>query len=195
MEKKNQGSLEVICGSMFSGKSEELIRRLRRAELAHKRVLSCKPCLDTRNSLEHVTSHNGNTFKAIAIDHPENLLSALEGNFEVIGIDEIQFFPLSVTGVVLQLVRAGKRVIAAGLDLDFRGLPFGCMPELMALADNTTKLHAICMNCGKDAHHTQRLVNNEPARFDDPLIQVGAKECYEARCRDCFTIDKSPYAL
>lgn len=189
----NQGSLEIICGSMFSGKSEELIRRLRRAELANRKVVSFKPVLDNRSSLEHVVSHDGNRFNAVAIDDPAQMLAAINPSIEVVGIDEIQFFPLSVVSIVLQLVRSGKRVLAAGLDLDFRGLPFGCMPELMALADNTTKLKAICMSCGKDAHHTQRMVNNTPAKFDDPLILVGAQQCYEARCRDCFVIDKPPY--
>lgn len=189
----NQGSLEIISGSMFSGKSEELIRRLRRAELANRKVVSFKPVLDNRSSLEHVVSHNGSRFNAVAIDDPAQMLAAINPSIEVVGIDEIQFFPMSVVGIVLQLVRSGKRVLAAGLDLDFRGLPFGCMPELMALADSTTKLKAICMSCGKDAHHTQRMVNNIPAKFDDPLILVGAQQCYEARCRDCFVIDKPPY--
>ncbi|MCL4380229.1 thymidine kinase, partial [Candidatus Dependentiae bacterium] len=119
MDRKNQGSLEIICGSMFSGKSEELIRRLRRAEIANKKVISFKPCLDIRHSLDHVSSHNGNSFKAVAIDNPSELLTGLDPAIEIIGIDEVQFFPMSVVSIILQLVRGGKRVIAAGLDLDF----------------------------------------------------------------------------
>lgn len=187
------GSLEVICGPMFSGKSEELIRRLRRAEIARQQVLTFKSSLDNRTSLDHVVSHDGKQFRA----HPINTLNhihetAFAAHIDVIGIDEVQFFSLEIVSLLSDLVESGKRVIVAGLDLDFRGTPFGPMPLLLAIADKITKLKAICCVCGIDAHYTQRLVNGEPARFDDPTIMIGAQESYQARCRLCYRIDKKP---
>lgn len=187
------GSLEVICGPMFSGKSEELIRRLRRAEIARQQVVTFKSSLDNRSSLTHVVSHNGTQFSA----HPIDTLTliketAFAPHIDVIGIDEVQFFSLEIVTLLSDLIETGKRVIVAGLDLDFRGAPFGSMPLLLAIADKITKLKAICCVCGIDAHHTQRLVNGEPARFDDPTIMIGAQEAYQARCRLCYRIDKKP---
>lgn len=187
------GSLEVICGSMFSGKSEELIRRLRRAQIANLTTLVFKHSLDTRATIEYIHSHSGDKLKAVAL---ENALEIADYNFDelqVVGIDEVQFFGQGIVEVVLQLVDSGKRVIVAGLDLDFRGVPFGCMPTLLAMADKVTKLNAVCLVCSRDAHFTQRLINGKPADFDDPLILVGAQECYQARCRMCFKINKKPY--
>lgn len=186
------GSLEVICGSMFSGKSEELIRRMRRAELAKKKVLSVKHALDDRTTLDYVASHDGRTYQAIATSSPQEVLLRARESYDIIGIDEVQFFPLDIIDIIMRLVHSGSRVIVAGLDLDFRGVPFSCMPTLLALADNVTKLKAICMTCGQEAHHTQRLVNGVPASFDEPIIMVGAQECYEARCRPCFKLDRQP---
>ncbi len=187
------GSLEVICGPMFSGKSEELMRRLRRAAIAKQTVITFKPSLDNRYAAEYVVSHNGTKHAALPIDSVDILETVVaEKNACVIGIDEAQFFDQSIVATIFSLVHSGKKVIAAGLDLDFRGVPFGVMPMLMALADSVTKLRSICTECGKDAHFTQRLVNGCPARFDDPIIMIGAQEAYQARCRGCYTIDKLP---
>lgn len=196
MEKQPKGRLEVVCGSMFSGKTEELMRRLRRAEYAKQNVLTIKHKIDNRKSEATISSHDGEERLAFSIDNnKENIKKILElanKNIHVIGIDEIQFFPQEIIPVIMQLIQMGKKVIVAGLDLDFKGEPFGIMPTLMAVADNVLKLKAICVVCGNDAHHTQRIVNGKPAKYNDPIILVGAKECYEARCKDCFEIDKEP---
>ncbi len=186
------GRLEVICGSMFSGKSEELIRRMRRAEIAKRRIQVFKHCKDNRKTLCHVHAHNGDALAACPVASAKELAQLIHDDTQVIGIDEIQFFPHDIVLLVDKLVTEGRRVIAAGLDLDFRGLPFGCMPVLLALSDEIIKLKAVCMQSGKDAHFTQRLVNGEPAKHTDPLIVVGAQECYEARARECYKIDHRP---
>lgn len=191
--KQREGTLEVVCGPMFSGKSEELIRRLRRAKIAQQTVVTFKNSLDNHRTLayEFVISHDGNKVNAEPVDSVEQILHIAQTlDADVVGIDEVQFFPQSIIGIICQLVNTRIRVIVAGLDLDFRGIPFGPMPTLLAIADKITKLQAICTICGIDAHFTQRLVNNEPARFDDPIIQVGAQEAYQARCRTCYRIDK-----
>jgi thymidine kinase len=191
-----KGRLDVICGSMFSGKSEELIRRLRRYEYARKRVLTISHKIDTRRGTGIITSHSGETRTATSIengpDGMQKILAAALTDADVIGIDEIQFFAPEIINVIMDLVDAGKDVVVAGLDLDFRGEPFGIMPTLLTLADNVLKLKAICVICAGDAHHTQRIVNGKPANYDDPIILVGAAECYEARCRKCFSIIKKP---
>lgn len=187
---KNRGSLDVVCGSMFSGKTEELIRRLRRAQYAQRSIMSFKHSLDQRHEIEYVTSHSGARLTAIPTDSPQTIQTLTTTSTQVVGIDEVQFFPASIIDVIMQLVDEGKQVIVAGLDLDFRGMPFGCMPQILTLADSVTKLKAICVRCGCDAHFSQRLINGVPAAFDDPVIMVGAQECYEARCRTCFSIDK-----
>lgn len=187
------GVLEVICGPMFSGKSEEMIRRLRRAKIAQQNVLTFKPSLDDRYAVTQVVSHNGSRLDAQPIEGVNDILMlAVENDIDVIGIDEVQFFDKGIVDIICKLIEAGKRVIVAGLDLDFRGVPFGCMPILLAIADSITKLQAICTKCGTNAHFTQRLVNGKPARHDDPVIMVGAQEAYQARCRNCFVIDKMP---
>ena len=191
-KRKKQGRLEVICGPMFSGKSEELIRRLRRAMIAKQRVIAFKHSIDVRPTVEYIASHDGKKTKAHAIDTIEHMNKFLVPDIEVIGIDEAQFFSYRLVAIVHHLVREGKHIIVAGLELDFRGLPFGCMPTLMALADSVTKLHAICTVCGAEAHFTQRVVNGKPARYDDPTIVIGAQEWYQARCRRCYRIDKIP---
>lgn len=185
-----KGSLEVICGSMFSGKTEELIRRLKRAQYAHKTVIAFKHSLDKRRELEYVTSHNGEKLAAVATDSVQVMRRFITQATHVVGIDETQFYSEEIIDFVQELIESGKDVIITGLDLDFRGLPFAHMPILLALADSVTKLKAICIRCGADAHFSQRLVNQQPAKFDDPLILIGAQECYEARCRSCFEIDK-----
>ncbi len=190
---KNKGILEVICGPMFSGKSEELIRRLRRATFAKQKIAVFKPHIDERRGIDRVTSHNGTAIDAQPIDNVETILSnVMDNNIEVIGIDEVQFFPQEIITVICKLIDNKKRVIVGGLDLDFRGIPFGPIPTLLAIADDITKLRSICTECCSDAHFTQRLVDNKPAKFDDPIIQIGAQEAYQARCRSCYIIDKKP---
>jgi len=184
------GKLEVVCGSMFSGKSEELIRRLRRAELAQQNIVVFKHRFDDRMTIEHIASHDGTRFKAVALEKPEDMALFVTDDTQIVAIDEVQFFTNDIVTFILDLVDAGKRVIVAGLDLDFRGIPFGCIPTLLAVADSVTKLNAVCMECGDDAHFTQRIVNGKPARFDDPIIMIGAQEKYQARCRRCFVIDR-----
>ncbi len=185
-----KGKLEVICGPMFSGKSEELIRRLKRAEIAHQEICVFKHKLDDRMAIEYISSHGGHQFKSIALESPTDITPFITDDIEVIAIDEVQFFSQEIIEVILELIESGKRVIVAGLDLDFRGIPFGCMPALLALADNVTKLKAVCVVCGSDAQFSQRLIDGKAANFDDSVILVGAQEKYQARCRDCYLIDK-----
>lgn len=177
------GSIEVVCGSMFSGKTDELIRRLVRATIAKQKVQVFKPAIDVRYAVEKVSSHMGSTFDAIPVEKAADIRPKLEKDTTVVGIDEAQFFDPQIVTVVQELAARGMRVIVAGLDMDFRGEPFGFMPVLMSEAEEVLKLHAICMVCGNDASRTQRLVNGKPARYDDPVVIVGASELYEARCR------------
>jgi thymidine kinase len=180
---KQSGWVEVICGSMFSGKSEELIRRVRRATYASLTVRVFKPFIDDRYSEEAVVSHNGNSVVALPVTTSEEILQHVDGSLDILGIDEAQFFDENIVEVVETLANQGIRVIAAGLDTDFRGEPFGPMPKLMALSEAVTKLNAICPVCGSPASRTQRLINGKPASYDDPVIMVGASESYEPRCR------------
>jgi thymidine kinase len=178
---------------MFSGKSEELIRRLRRSQIAKQKVLVFKNRLDNRYSSTALASHDGNTIDAFAVSTVYEIKAYVENNnANVIGIDEVQFFSNKIVPIICELVNSGKRVIVAGLDLDFRGVPFGCMPLLLAIADKITKLQAICTVCGCDAHFTQRLINGTPANYNDPVIVIGTHEAYQARCRSCHLIDKVP---
>ncbi len=181
--KESQGHVELICGSMFSGKSEELIRRVRRAQIARQNVLVFTNKIDVRYGEAQVASHSGANLNAVPIKSASEILERLDDSVNVVAIDEAQFFGWEITEVVAQLAQRGVRVILAGLDTDFRGEPFGPMPILMAQAEEVTKLNAICMVCGGPASRTQRLVNGEPAAYDDPLVVVGANEMYEARCR------------
>lgn len=197
MNKEKKGKLEVICGSMFSGKSEELLYRLRRSEYAKKKVLTIKPAIDNRKSVSCIVCHSGGEREALPVGSCEESLKKIvvlaNSSIDVVGIDEIQFFPPPTISVICHLLEQGKRVILAGLDLDFRGEPFGIMPSLLALADEVIKLRAICMSCGSEANFSQRLINGSPAKHDDPTILVGGEECYEARCRQCFEIDKKAF--
>jgi thymidine kinase len=168
---------------MFSGKTDELIRRLRRATIARQKVQVFKPVIDNRYAVERVTSHAGTAFDAEPIDCAAEIVKRLAPDTTVVGIDEAQFFDNEILTIVHRLADRGIRVIVAGLDTDFRGEPFGCMPVLMAQAEHVDKLQAICMVCGEPASRTQRLVNGKPARYDDPVVIVGASELYEARCR------------
>ncbi len=181
--KHDVGSLEVICGSMFCGKTEELIRRLRRARIAKQKVQVFKPVIDNRYDHMKVTSHSGLDVDAVPVATSAEILEKLEPETTVVGVDEAQFFDDGIVDVVESLADMGMRVIVTGLDTDFRGEPFACMPELMARAEQVDKLRAICMVCGEEATRTQRLVNGKPAHFHDPIVVVGAQELYEARCR------------
>jgi thymidine kinase len=181
---KSGGWLEVVCGPMFSGKSEEMIRRLRRAEIAGQSVVIFKPAIDDRYDAADVVSHAGIRMRAVPVGCVEDLAERARG-YEVVGIDEVQFFDHEVVGAALRLADAGARVIAAGLDQDFRRLPFGPMPELLAHAEFVDKLQAVCHRCGGGATTTQRLVDRRPAPYSGATIVVGANEQYEARCRDC----------
>ena len=182
------GWIEVICGSMFSGKTEELIRRLRRARIAKQKVQVFKPAIDTRYAEREVTSHNGLQIEATPVESTADLRSRLAPDTTVVAIDEAQFFDDEITGLCAELANSGLRVIVAGLDMDFRGEPFGPVPDLMAQAEQVHKLQAICVRCGGPASRTQRLIDGEPARSDDPVILVGASEVYEARCRGCHEV-------
>ncbi|MCS6906842.1 MAG: thymidine kinase [Anaerolineales bacterium] len=181
--KHHSGSVEVITGSMFSGKTDELIRRLRRATIARQKVQVFKPAIDTRYAAEKVTSHAGTEFVATPVQCAGQIWEFLEQDVTVVAIDEAQFFDNDIIPLVQELADRGIRVIIAGLDTDFRGEPFGPMPILMAQAERVDKLQAICMVCGEPATRTQRLVNGEPAHYNDPVVIVGAAELYEARCR------------
>jgi thymidine kinase len=174
------GWIEVICGPMFSGKSEELIRRLRRARIARKRVQVFKPTIDDRYALDEIVSHGDQRMKSEVVDRAKEILEKLDWRTQVIGIDESNFFGPELADVAQQLADSGKQVILSGLDTDYMGRPFPPMPDLLCLAESITKMLAICMRCGNPAKHTQRLVESEE------LIVVGAAGMYEARCRRCF---------
>jgi len=181
--KGSRGSIEVICGSMFSGKTEELIRRLRRAQIARLSLEIFKPKTDTRYDTHSVVSHDLNSIPCSAIEHSSAIL-LLSANTQVVGIDEAQFFDEGLPDVCMQLADKGIRVIIAGLDMDFKGKPFGPMPALMAIAEEVTKVHAICSVCGSDALFSYRTVSN------NNLIVIGEKESYEPRCRRCYNLTK-----
>ena len=178
------GWLEVVCGPMFSGKSEEMIRRLRRAEIAGQRVVIFKPRVDDRYDAADIVSHAGVRMRGVAVGSVAELLTRAQG-FEVVGIDEVQFFEPSVVEAALSLAEGGTRVVAAGLDCNFRREPFGPMPLLLAHAEFVDKLQAVCHRCGGPATTTQRLVDGRPAPYSGDTVVIGAAEQYEARCRDC----------
>jgi len=182
--KHHTGSIEVVCGSMFSGKTDELIRLLVRATIAKQKVQVFKPAIDVRYAVEKVTSHTGANFDAIPVENAAEIREQIEKDTTVVAMDEAQFFDPEIVDVAQELAERGIRVIVAGLDMDFRGEPFGPMPILMSKAEKVQKLHAICMKCGNEASRTQRLVDGKPARYDDPVVIVGASELYEARCRE-----------
>ncbi|MGM8364764.1 thymidine kinase [Virgibacillus sp. W0181] len=182
-EQQNFGSVEVICGSMFSGKSEELIRRVRRAAYGNLTVRVFKPIIDDRYDEESVVSHNGSTIIAHPVKDASEIIDHVDESIDVVGIDEAQFFNDDIVTVADKLAHANKRVIVAGLDTDFRGEPFGPMPQLIVSSESVSKLTAICPICGFAANRTQRLINGKPASYDDPIILVGASESYEPRCR------------
>jgi thymidine kinase len=185
----NGGWIEVIAGVMFSGKSEELIRRVRRSLIAKKRVQVFKSHLDDRYSgLYSVGSHDGRTVDAIPVDSTEQIALRLDPMAQVVAVDEAQFLDSGIVALANSLANRGRRVILAGTDTDFRGEPFGPMPQLMCVAEVVDKLHAICVMCGAPATRNQRLIDGKPARYDSPQVMVGGAEAYEARCRNCHKI-------
>jgi len=190
MMSQQMGSLEVITGSMFCGKTEELIRRLRRATIAKQTIQVFKPVIDDRYAYSKVTSHAGSDIEALPITTSAELLEQLNPEATVIGIDEAQFFDPAIVDVANHLADRGLRVIVTGLDTDFRGEPFGCMPVMIAKADKVDKLSAICMVCGEPATRTQRLINGRPAHYNEPIVVVGASNMYEARCRRCHDVPR-----
>ncbi len=189
-ESWKKGWIEVITGPMFAGKSEELIRRIKRLEYAHKKTLVFKPKIDNRYSENEIVSHSKIKTRSINIETAQDILKYVDRDTEAVVIDEVQFLDHEIVHVAEDLADRGIRVIVAGLDRDFRGEPFQNIPELLALAEDVTKLTAICMRCGAPATRTQRLVNGEPASYDDPIIIVGASESYEPRCRHCHEVKK-----
>jgi thymidine kinase len=186
------GSIEVICGCMFSGKTEELIRRVRRATIAKQKVQVFKPHIDDRYATDQVRSHNGMGFEAVPVCASEEILELVQPETTVVAIDEAQFFDQNLPRVATRLADEGKRVICAGLDLDFRGEPFGPMPTLLAIAEHVDKLTAICVISGEPATRTQRIINGQPASYHDPVILVGATESYEARSRKHHEVPDKP---
>ncbi len=187
------GRIEVVVGCMFSGKSEELIRRLKRAQIARQKVIALKSSLDDRYGLETIASHSGVRLESALVSSSSDVLRIVEEKqMEVVGIDEVQWFDSGIIDIAEYLAGKGVRVVLAGLDQDFRGEPFGPMPELLALAEEVTKLTAVCMVCGRPATRTQRIVNGRPARYDDPVVMVGAAESYEARCREHHVVPGRP---
>lgn len=182
-EMRQSGWIELICGSMFSGKSEELIKRVNRAQFAKQQIAIFKPILDNRYAKEAVVSHNGHSVMAQPIERSTEIFHYIDSSIDIIAIDEVQFFDTDIITVTQQLANSGYRVILAGLDQDFRGEPFGPMPALLSLAESVTKLQAVCAVCGSPASRTQRLINGRPASYDEPIILIGASESYEPRCR------------
>ena len=182
-EAYHSGWIECITGSMFSGKSEELIRRLRRGVYAKQKVIVFKPTIDDRYHKEKIVSHNGNAIEAINITEAKEIEQHDLSDVDIIGIDEIQFFDRTVVDIAQSLAKKGYRVITAGLDMDFKGEPFDPVPEMLAVSEHITKLQAVCAVCGASSSRTQRLIDGRPAKYDDPIIMVGANESYEPRCR------------
>lgn len=187
---KDHGWIEVITGPMYSGKSEELIRRIKRAKIAKQKVQVFKPSIDSRYSVNDVVSHAGDRAVAVPVGSSADIIMLVDSDTEVVAIDEAQFFDHGVIEVCRVLANKNKRVICAGLDMDFRGEPFGPTPYLMSTAEFVDKIQAICMVCGNPATRTQRLINGKPAKYSDPIVLVGATEAYEARCRKCHEVPR-----
>ncbi len=187
---KNHGWIEVVVGPMYSGKSEELIRRIRRAKIARQKVQVFKPEIDIRYSKDDVVSHCGEKEEAIPINSSNDIMRLLEDDTDVVAVDEVQFLDEGIVEVLNKIADNNKRVICAGLDMDFRGEPFGCVPKLMAIAEFVDKIQAICMVCGNPATRTQRLIDGKPVNYSDKIVLIGATESYEARCRKCHDVPK-----
>lgn len=186
------GGIEVITGPMFAGKTEELLRRVRRLQFAKKNIVVFKPAMDDRFALNEVVSHDKSRTKSVNIVSPSEIFSHIDETTDVVAIDEIQFLTEDVLEVVEFMVSRGILVIVSGLDTDFRGEPFTFMPKLLAKAENVLKLSAVCVKCGAPATKTQRIVDGKPARYHDPIVLIGASESYEARCRSCHKVYYKP---
>lgn len=187
-----EGWLEVISGCMFAGKTEELIRRINVLEYAKKKIAVFKPVIDDRYSNDNVVSHAGSSVESFSISKASEIFDYIDDSFDVIAIDEVQFFDPEIVDVCDYFADRGKRVMVAGLDMDFRGIAFGVMPQLFTHAEFVTKLTAVCTQCGAPATRSQRLIDGKPANFHDPIILVGASEQYEARCRHCHEVIDKP---
>lgn len=187
-----EGWIEVICGCMFAGKTEELIRRINVLSYARKKILVFKPKIDDRYSTTEIASHAGSKVPCIVISEAKEILNHVNYDTDVVAIDEVQFFDEDVVDICEYLADSGLRVMVAGLDKDFRGEPFGVLPDLLTRAEFVTKLTAVCAKCGAPATRTQRIINGKPASFNDPIVLVGAKEAYEPRCRHCHEIVEKP---
>ncbi len=186
------GGIEVITGPMFAGKTEELLRRVRRLQFAKKNIVVFKPALDDRYALNEVVSHDKSRTKSVNIVSPSEIFTHIDEHTDVVAIDEIQFLTEDVLEVVEFMVNHGILVIVSGLDTDFRGEPFTFMPKLLAKAENVLKLSAVCVKCGAPATKTQRIVDGKPAKYHDPIVLIGASESYEARCRSCHKVYYKP---
>ena len=187
-----EGWIEVICGCMFAGKTEELIRRINVLSYARKNILVFKPKIDDRYSTTEIASQAGSKVPCIVISEAKEILNHVNYDTDVVAIDEVQFFDEDVVDICEYLADSGLRVMVAGLDKDFRGEPFGVLPDLLTRAEFVTKLTAVCAKCGAPATRTQRIINGKPASFNDPIVLVGAKEAYEPRCRHCHEIVEKP---
>lgn len=190
--KQKEGWIEVICGSMFAGKTEELLRRVKRLEYAKANIVVFKPAMDDRYATSEVVSHNHNRTQSYNIHDSKDIFKYIDKNTQVIAIDEIQFLDESVLNIIDYLADKGKRIIVSGLDTDFRAEPFSFMPKLIAKAEVVTKLTAVCVQCGAPATRTQRIVDGKPAKYHDPIVLIGASESYEARCRHCHKVYRKP---
>ena len=191
---QKEGWIEVITGPMFAGKTEELLRRIKRLEYAKKTIAVFKPVIDDRYGDNEVVSHNKNKTKSYNISNPEEIFNFVDKDTDVVAIDEIQFLDEKVIDIIDYLAANGKRVIVSGLDTDFRAEPFSFMPRLLSIAEYVTKLTAVCVKCGAPATKTQRMVNGKPAKYLDPIVLIGASESYEARCRHCHKVYRKPKA-
>ena len=189
---QKDGWIEVICGPMFAGKTEELLRRVKRLEYAKKNIVVFKPLMDNRFSDNEVVSHNKNRTKSVNISYARQIFDYIDSETQVVAIDEVQFLDEEAVNICEFLASKGIRVIVSGLDKEFRGEPFSFMPKLLAIAEYVTKLTAICVKCGIPATRTQRIVNGKPARYNDPIVLIGAEESYEARCRSCHKVYRKP---
>ena len=189
---QKDGWIEVITGPMFAGKTEELIRRIKRLQYANRNIVVFKPAIDNRYADNEVVSHNNSRTRSISISNASEIMQYIEEDTDVVAIDEIQFLNEEAVDICEYLADQGKRVIVSGLDRDFRGEPFSFMPKLLALAEYVTKLSAICVKCHTPATRTQRIIDGRPANYHDPIILVGAKDSYEARCRDCHDVPGKP---